>query len=80
MKKKEADFIIGKKALIQKQDNINEHYSVSAKPLGRGSYGAVHACVHKITKQARAVKIVPKFKMQNVAGFINEIELLRLVV
>jgi len=77
---KDSDILIGRKALIRKNENINENYMVSAKPIGKGSYGAVHACVHKITKQTRAVKIISKYKMTNVDAFLNEIELLRLVV
>ena len=80
MKKKSNDIVIGRKNFILKQVNINEHYTVFAKPLGRGSYGAVHVCTHILTKQTRAVKIISKSKVANLEAFINEVDILRSVV
>ena len=77
---KKDDITIDRKQLIRKQENINETYTVSPKPLGRGSYGAVHACVHKTTKVMRAVKIISKLKLANVSAFANEIEIMRMLV
>ena len=71
---------LDRKSFIRKSDNINNSYDVDKKPLASGSYGAVHKCKHKITKEERAVKIIPKFKMDNLESFLSEVEMLRLVV
>jgi len=68
-----------RKAFIRKSENIKDFYDVVPKPLASGSYGAVHLCTHKLTKEKRAVKIVPKYKIASVDNFLNEIELLRMV-
>ena len=57
----------------------SDFYDINTKPLASGSYGAVHLCLQKETKIKRAVKIIPKYKINNVENFLNEIDLLRLV-
>jgi len=69
-----------RKAFIRKSDDIKSSYSVEKKPLATGSYGAVHLCTHKLTKEQRAVKVIPKFKMTNVESFLNEVEVMKLLV
>ena len=81
MKKKGVDAVkLDRKAFIRKSQNIDDSYDVTRKPFATGSYGAVHQCVHKITREKRVVKVIPKYKMADVAGFLNEIEILRMVV
>ena len=78
-KESDKDVLLKRKAFIRKSDRIREFYDITPKPLAAGSYGAVHLCTHKVTKENRAVKIVPKYKMTNVDNFLNEVELMRLV-
>ena len=40
----------------------------------------VKKVVHKVTKQERAVKIIPKEKIKNIERFKTEVEILRSVV
>jgi calcium-dependent protein kinase len=81
MKKKSVDAVkLDRKAFIRKSNSIDESYDVTRKALATGSYGAVHQCTHKITREKRVVKIIPKYKMADVAGFLNEIEIMRMVV
>ncbi len=42
--------------------NVSKEY-VIGKLLGQGSFGKVHECYHKITKQKYAFKIVNKSKI-----------------
>ncbi|MDR3549322.1 MAG: protein kinase [Candidatus Pacebacteria bacterium] len=76
---KGGEILLKRKAFIRKAENINDFYDVAPKALAAGSYGSVHICVHKITKEKRAVKVVPKYKMANIDSFLNEIELMRLL-
>jgi len=78
MKKEELKIV--KKTFITKQDNINDVYLLDAKEIGSGNYGVVKKLVHKLTKQERAVKIIPKSKIKNVDRFKSEVEILRSVV
>ena len=81
MKKETPEVVkLERKDFIRKLDNINNFYTITSKPLATGSYGAVHDCTQKVTKIKRAVKIIPKYKMASVENFLNEIELMRLVV
>ena len=80
MKKEAVDpILLKRKTFIRKSDSIKDSYDVVPKPLASGSYGAVHLCSQKITKDKRAVKIIPKYKMTSVDSFLNEVDLLRLV-
>eukprot|EP00826_Nyctotherus_ovalis_P019615 TRINITY_DN1606_c0_g1_i2.p1 TRINITY_DN1606_c0_g1~~TRINITY_DN1606_c0_g1_i2.p1 ORF type:complete len:240 (-),score=66.85 TRINITY_DN1606_c0_g1_i2:74-793(-) len=76
---KKSDIALNRKDFIRKSENIKDIYEVTPKPLASGSYGAVHVCIHKLTKDKRAVKIIPKYKLNNLENFLTEIELLRLV-
>lgn len=80
MRKEEQDLKLERKAFIRKSGNVDDSYIVTKKPLATGSYGTVHLCTHKITKETRIIKIVPKFKMTNVESFLNEVDMLKLVV
>ncbi len=77
--RRSEDILLKRKAFIRKADNIRDFYDVVPKAMASGSYGAVHLCTQKITKERRAVKIIPKYKMASVENFLNEIELMRLV-
>lgn len=80
-KKDEEDkFVLDRKAFIRKSSNVKEGYDIVSRPISSGSYGEVHVCTHRITREKRAVKIIPKFKMTNIENFLNEIELMKLVV
>jgi len=57
-------------------NDLEEDYDVGDK-LGSGSYGIVKACTHKLTKQERAVKIIEKKKIKNMAQFRTEIKILQ---
>ncbi len=81
MKKGTAQVIkLERRSFIRKAGNFEDSYTYSRKPLAAGSYGTVHLCTNKVTRETRIVKIVPKFKMENVESFLNEIEMLKLVV
>jgi len=41
--------------------------------MGTGTYGAVFKALHKITKDARAIKAIAKAKVKNKESFQNEI-------
>ena len=56
--------------MIRKNDSkIDDVYKIAKKPLGTGAYGVVSLCVHKQTKQERAVKKVAKKKIKNMERF-----------
>ncbi len=81
MKKETQEVLkLERKDFIRKLDNIKDFYAITPKPLATGSYGVVHLCEQKVTKIKRAVKIIPKYKMASVENFLNEIELMRMVV
>jgi hypothetical protein len=71
---------LDRKSFIQKLDLITDHYEVAPKRMARGAYGTVHLCRHKLTQSQRAVKIIPRQKVADVTGFLQEIEALRLLV
>lgn len=49
--------------MVKLQDGkFRDHYSVGPE-LGKGAFGEVRRCVHKISKQVRAVKIIRKDKL-----------------
>jgi len=80
MEKKQEGLLLERKQFLRKLENVKDSYDVQSKPLATGSYGAVHLGTQKITKEKRAVKIIPKYKMASVENFLNEIELMRLTV
>ena len=64
--------------MIRKNLNaIEDVYQISHKALGTGAYGVVSGCVHKETKQERAVKKVPRKKIKNMERFKQEIAILQ---
>ena len=68
--KEKEGFIIRKQSMIKKNDkDIEDVYKIGKKPLGTGAYGVVSLCVHRLTKQERAVKKVSKKKIKNMDRF-----------
>ena len=67
---KDDGFLINKAMMIRKNENkIEDVYKISKKPIGTGAFGVVHTCVHKLTKQERAVKKISKKKIKNNDSF-----------
>ena len=63
-------FLIRKSTMIRKNEaKIEDVYKISKKALGTGAYGVVSLCVHRETKQERAVKKVAKKKIKNMDRF-----------
>jgi len=71
---------LDRKMFIRKLDKIHDYYQISPKSIGRGTYGEVFLCRHKITKQVRAVKTIMKSKVQSVNNFLMEIDCLKNLV
>lgn len=69
-----------RKVFLRKHDLIRDAYEIAPKAFASGSYGEVRSCVHKLTHEKRAVKMIPKYKMSSVDNFLNEIEIMRTVV
>ena len=80
MEKKQTKIKLDRKMFIKKLDKFQDHYTVNPKPLGKGTYGEVYLCMHRITKEVRAVKTISKHNMQNVDDFLHEIECLKNLV
>ena len=71
-------FLIRKSTMIRKNESkIEDVYKISKKALGTGAYGVVSLCVHRETKQERAVKKVAKKKIKNMDRFKQEILILQ---
>jgi len=51
----------------------------SGAKLGEGSYGSVSKCRHKKTGEIRAVKMIPKAKVKNMARFKQEINIMKIL-
>ena len=69
---KGVSFKINKKWFINVNQgkSIQDVYDIPKKKsskglLGEGTYGNVYKATHKISKQVRAVKIIPKRKVKN---------------
>lgn len=89
-----ADIIIKKQTMIKKNFNdINQVYtiekgvsynfqlkSINEQKLGSGSYGVVHKGTHNVTKQERAIKVIPKSKIKNWERFKTEVKILQTLV
>jgi calcium-dependent protein kinase len=58
-------FLLKKNWMIkQKKGSIKDDYMFRVgKELGSGSFGIVELGVHKLTKQERAIKKIPKHKV-----------------
>ena len=66
----QGGFLIRKSTMIRKNEaKIEDVYKISKKALGTGAYGVVSLCVHRETKQERAVKKVAKKKIKNMDRF-----------
>jgi calcium-dependent protein kinase len=64
--------------MIQKNERkIEDVYNIEKKAIGTGGFGVVSKCVHKETKQERAVKTVSKKKIKNMEKFKQEIVILQ---
>ena len=48
--------------------------------LGSGNFGVVKKVYHNISKQERAVKIIPKNKIKDLERFKCEVDILRTLV
>ena len=69
------DLLIRKENLItHKTSNISKEYTFG-KTIGTGSFGQVRLAIHKPTKQTRAVKIIPKSKVDTEI-LMNEVNIL----
>lgn len=80
MERKSRKLKLDRKMFIRKLDKIHNYYQFNPAPIGKGTYGEVFLCRHRITKQIRAVKTVMKSKMQNVNNFLMEIDCLKNLV
>jgi len=59
--------------------NIKEKYHFDKK-LAQGGFGIVYLAEHRVTKEKFAVKAIQKKKVKDYTTFINEINILRLLV
>jgi len=55
---------------------ISQVYKMDKKTLGSGTYGIVNKVQHKISKQIRACKTIPRSKVKNWTRFETEIKVL----
>ena len=53
---------------------FNDNYKIG-RMLGKGTYGQVHICHHKVTKEERAVKFVKKAKLTNKEAAVLKTEI-----
>lgn len=76
--KQENDFVYGKDRFVfYKDDDISKDYEIT-DTLGQGSFGVVLKGVHKVTKQERALKVIPRSKItRRIERFINEVNALK---
>ena len=59
--------------------NIKEQYHFKEK-LANGGFGVVYLAEHRTTKQLFAVKAIQKKKVKDYATFVNEINILKVLV
>ena len=59
--------------ISRKSSNITKEYTFG-KTIGKGAYGQVRLAIHKATKQTRAVKILPKSKI-DLKALKNEVNI-----
>ena len=62
-----------------KKGNIKEVYHFKEK-LANGGFGIVYLAEHRQTKELFAVKAIQKKKVKDYTTFINEINILKLLV
>ena len=59
--------------------NIKEHYSFQTK-LANGGFGIVYLAQHRQTGEKFAIKAIQKKKVKDYTTFINEINILKVLV
>lgn len=66
--------------IVESKDRIEDHYDGIADPkgiIGKGSFGQVAKVTHKVGKQVRACKIIPKSRIKDPKKFKIEIDILK---
>ena len=65
----------------ENKNKITTEYLITSEVLGKGAFGVVRKCIHLITNQARAIKIISKNKCSKVTNekkkFLSEINILK---
>ena len=51
--------------IFEHKGNLTDKYKIEQEILGEGAFGKVQKCLHKATKEIRAVKILNKFAMDD---------------
>jgi calcium-dependent protein kinase len=59
--------------VFERSGDISEDYDIHPKILGEGTFGYVRKATEKETKQIRAIKTIPKYKIKNYSRFVNEV-------
>ena len=65
--------------LDSNKGNIKEQYHFKEK-LANGGFGVVYLAEHRVTKELFAVKAIQKKKVKDYATFVNEINILKVLV
>lgn len=64
----DSNILIKKQTFIGKNErNLEDVYKLGKKKLGSGAFGYVIKCRHRVNKQDRACKTIPKKKVKNMA-------------
>lgn len=80
MQKKSHSIKLERKSFIKKFTGLEANYEFDPKPIGKGAYGEVYVCRHRTTKDVRAVKVVKKAKIIDIAHLLHEIDMLKSLV
>lgn len=72
--------MLERKSFIKKLGGLELNYNIDSKPLGKGTYGEVYCCTHKVTKEQRVVKVIHKGKMLKMDSFLHEIDIMKRLV
>jgi len=69
------------KFIFERDTKIHEDYMVQGD-IGKGAYGKVKKCIHKVNKEVRAVKIIKKehYTESSREKFFSEIQILKQLV
>ena len=65
--------------LDSNKGNIKEQYHFKEK-LANGGFGVVYLAEHRVSKELFAVKAIQKKKVKDYATFVNEINILKVLV